>query len=449
MVSGTWRRLSRVARCAALVLAGGLLLRRATEISESRRCAGWSAARMADVTPPDAGGPRDDLVCVVPMYHEQEVAADAVACWHALVQAGGVDEVLFVTTAKEEPEGQRSTHAVLESALARTAPGDPRLSLVHCTAIDRFRAAQLNQAVSEARERHGGDVSSSRVWIGVYNADSRPQASTFRELPHRARAEPYTRVYQQLADYVIPQRAGVSWLAAGNSVLQTWWTRSHYWARNTRGGTSPHWWSATSPFSTFGHGEFIRLDLLDEIGGFPGFAYADGLLLGWICRLRDERIGLLASRDRAEVPRTARDLVTQQRAWMRGLLNFGATVRWARARSGVSLSGPEVALLRCQHLVIPLAWGLSTPTVVAGIGLAIERLGRGKGTLADAAILLGLASYPVIPALAGSGESDDGSSPVVRSAASAASWMVEGIAFWPALVSHLLRSQAAPAKTPR
>jgi hypothetical protein len=448
MASGTWHRSSGIARYAALILAGSLLLRRLTEITETRRCASWSAARLSSVAPPNAEEQRVHLVCIVPVYHEQQIVSDAVACWKSLVQAGGVDEVLFVTTAKEEDDGQRSTRALLASALDQMASGEPRLRLAHCVAVDRFRAAQLNLAVSEARGRFGSEPGSSRLWIGVYNADSRPQVSTFSELQQRARAQPDTRAYQQLADYVVPRREGVSWLAGGNSVLQTWWTRSHYWARNMRGSGSPHWWSATSPFSTFGHGEFIRLDLLDEIGGFPDFAYADGLLLGWICRLMDERIGLLASRDRAEVPRTARDLITQQRAWMRGLLNFGATVRWARARSAVSLSGPEVALLRCQHLAIPLAWGLSTPTVVTGIGLAIERLRRGKGTLADAAILLGLASYPVIPALASSREGD-ATSLLVRSAAAAASWMVEGIAFWSALVSHLLKNQAAPAKTPR
>jgi hypothetical protein len=449
MASGTWHRSSRIARHAALVLAGALLLRRLTEISQTRRCARWSAERLSSVAPSHAGDQRDHLICIVPMYHEQQIVADAVACWTSLVQAGGVDEVLFVTTAKEEDDGQRSTRALLASALAQPASAEPRLRLTHCATVDRFRAAQLNLAVTEARERCGSEQGSSRSWIGVYNADSRPLASTFAELQQRARAERDTRAFQQLADYVIPGREGVSWLAAGNSVLQTWWTRSHYWARNTRGSGSPHWWSATSPFSTFGHGEFIRLDLLDEIGGFPDFAYADGLLLGWACRLMDERIGLLASRDRAEVPRTARDIITQQRAWMRGLLNFGATVRWARDRGALSLAAPQVALLRCQHLAIPLAWGLSTPAVVAGIALAVERLARGKGTLTDAAILLGLASYPVIPALATGRERDGGTSPLIRPMAAAASWTIEGIAYWPAVVSHLLKSQAAPAKTPR
>jgi hypothetical protein len=387
------------------------------------------------------------MVVVVPMYQEQQIAGDAVGYWHALVQTAEVEEVMFVTTAKEDDSSRPTTHALLAAALAEVQ--EPRLKLLQCCTVTRFRAAQLNLAVSDARSRYcRGESGTAGVWIGVYNADSRPEASTFDELRQYARSGKDTRAYQQLVHYVVPDRAGVSWVAAGNAVLQTWWTRTHYWARNTRGSGSPHWLASTSPFSTFGHGEFIRLDLLDEIGGFPDFAYADGLLLGWIFRLMDEPIGLLASRDHAEVPRSARDLLTQQRAWMRGLLNFGATMRWARDSDRLRLAEPEAAVLRCQHVIIPIAWGLSTPAVAAGMALMIGRFRRGQATRADAACLLGLASYPIIPALAS--EVENGEAPrLIRPIATASSWAVEGLAFWPALLSYLRKNQAAPAKTPR
>jgi hypothetical protein len=428
------------------LLAAGLLARRVVEIVQGRRCTAWSAARRSSVAVDNSDGSQH-LVVVVPMYQEQQIAEDAAGYWRTLVQTAEVDEVMFVTTAKELDTGRPTTQALLAAALAQVR--EPRLKHLHCTTVSRFRAAQLNLAVSDVRDRYCRcESGAAGVWIGVYNADSRPEVSTFRELRQCARSGQGTRAYQQMARYVVPDRAGVSLAAVGNAVLQTWWTRTHYWARNTRGSGSPHWRASTSPFSTFGHGEFIRLDLLDEIGGFPDFAYADGLLLGWIFRLMDEPIGLLASRDHAEVPRTARDLLTQQRAWMQGLLNFGATMRWARGSGRLRLAGPEAAMLRCQHMIIPIAWGLSTPAVAAGMALVIGRFRRGEATLADAACLLGLAGYPIIPALA-CAEEDGDASRLVRSIATASSWVVEGLAFWPALLSHLRKSQAAPEKTPR
>jgi hypothetical protein len=125
---------------------------------------------------------------------------------------------------------------------------------------------------------------------------------------------------------------------------------SHYVARNVRGRSGATVWSRTAPYSTFGHGEFARADFLDRIGGFPDFAYADGLLFGWICRLAGEPLGLLAARDVAEVPRSAADLILQQRAWLRGLLNFDATVRWCREHVLLGLPEREVKLFVCSKV---------------------------------------------------------------------------------------------------
>src|SRR5207248_11569686 len=105
--------------------------------------------------------------------------------------------------------------------------------------------------------------------------DSRPQAETFEELRSQIAAAPKVRLFQQLVDYVVPDREGTGRVAAGNSVLQSWWTLSHYVSRNAQGRAGDTVGSRTSPYSTFGHGEFIRSDFLASIGGFPRYAYAD------------------------------------------------------------------------------------------------------------------------------------------------------------------------------
>lgn len=389
------------------------------------------------------------VVCVVPMYLEQDIAADTVRFWHRLLARTDVEvaEVLLVTTTKEQPASGPSTRDLVETELAALGDHGGRLRLVHCEQATRFRASQLDLAVADARQRH--TAADTALWVGVYNADSRPQPATFTELAYRLRAEPEVRVFQQLVDYVVPQRATTSPVAVGNAVLQTWWTHSHYWARNRRGARSRGWWAACAPYSTFGHGEFVRVDFLEEIGGFPDFAYADGLLLGWVARLRGEPIGLLAARDVAEVPRTGRDLVTQQTAWLRGLLNFDATVVWCLQNGLVKLTVAQVAALRTKHLAIPVAWGLSTAAVTAAVALTAGRIIAGSASRVDALAGAALLVQPLLPALV----------PIVgehrrhrlgeRLAGVALSWPLEGLALWPALASRIRRAPQAPAKTPR
>ena len=385
------------------------------------------------------------------MYQEQDLAADTVRFWHELAGRKLFDQVLLVTTAKETPPQQGvTTRDLVEAELARLAADPDDIALLHCEQVTRFRASQLNLAVEHARSRFASEAGDpANIWIGVYNADSRPSAETFIELADQVATEQHVRLFQQLVDYVVPTRGDVELAAVGNSVLQTWWTMAHYVNRNRRGYPGDSMWSRTAPYSTFGHGEFARLDFLDHIGGFPDFAYADGLLLGWIARLAAEPIGLLAARDVAEVPRSAKDLFTQQSAWLRGLLNFDATVRWCREQGVLRLSAAEVRLLQAQHLAIPVTWGLSTAALAAGIVTLSRRVVRGEASLLDLVALGGLVTYPVIPALLPTAGQHRTMAVFQRIVGTLTSWPVEGLALWPALRAHLRREQQAPAKTPR
>ncbi|GLX06596.1 hypothetical protein [Microbispora sp. NBRC 16548] len=445
---GTGTRLS-ITSAAAGVLAAALMARRALEWRQICRSRSWD--QPAPPPPEPGAGAEPRVVCIVPLYLEQDLVAETVRFWHELAQQNLVDQVLLVTTAKERSERETTTRDLVDAELRRRGTGGDRITLLHCEQVTRYRAAQLNLAVEWARARflREGSQETAMIWIGVYNADSRPEKSTFTELRGRIAAEPSTRIFQQLVDYVVPERGRPDPVAVGNALLQTWWTLSHYVGRNRRGYPGTTVWSRTSPYSTFGHGEFVRLDFLDDIGGFPDFAYADGLLLGWIGRLMVEPIGLLASRDVAEVPRSAADLITQQTAWMRGLLNFPTTVDWCRRQGLLRLPKHEVWLLRAQHLAIPLSWGLSTAAVMAALAALARQIGRGQTSAYDLAILAGLAAYPAIPALAPVADPHREISRGRRVLGAVRSWPLEGLAFWPALGSHLQRSQRAPAKTPR
>ncbi len=429
------------------MLAACLTVRRVLESRQVRRSlrAVPSEAPAASGTGAP-GGAR--VVCVVPMYEETALAEATVRFWREVLRAKDVDAVVLVTTAKETAPGGATTHTLLRELLAPGGAAHENLVLLHCEEVCPYRAAQLDMAVGWARERFGPD-GDERLWIGVYNADSRPHPDTFGELRTAIGAGPQVRVFQQLVDYVVPEREGTGAVAAGNAVLQTWWTLSHYVARNERGLDGGSLWARTSPFSTFGHGEFVRADFLQRIGGFPRYAYADGLLLGWVARLAGEPIGLLVNRDVAEVPRTGRDLVVQQTAWLRGLLNFGVTVDWCRRQGLVRLPDNDVRVLRARHLAIPVTWGLSTAVVTAGIVAEVRRVIRGRSSAAGLAAMAALAAYPAVPALAATTRQQSAMGRGRRVAGVLASWPVEGLAFWPALYGHLRHGQQAPAKTPR
>lgn len=452
MGGGTASARSRPVDLVLGLLAAGFVARRVRQAGQQLGSRRWSNGVQVPKVQADAGD-GVGLVCIVPLFMEHEVVADAVQHWDRLIREASIDEVIFVTTAKEEEEEEDqsdgpSTHDLARIELDRLNPHNPQLKLLRCEQVARYRAVQMDTAVAASVERNDWGEGTASLWVGVYNADSRPTVATFDELRVLVEAEPDLRVVQQLVDYVVPARPGTSVVAVGNSVLQTWWTSANYWARNRR-GRGAGFRAATTPYSTFGHGEFIRLDFLQDIGGFPDYAYADGLLLGWICRLRGEPIGLLTSRDIAEVPRNGRDLVTQQTAWMRGLLNFGETVSWCRANSHLRIGGAELAVLHAKHLIIPTAWGLSSPVLGAAVATLMARVARGGASRGDLVKLAAYLSYPAIPAVLGCNPGGQDLTVGDRVRGVLASWPLEGLAFWPALWARLRRVDEAPKKTPR
>src|SRR5712691_2158635 len=206
MDSVTRTRSSSVSAVGALT--AGLLLRRASEAMQILRSARWRARSLAAMKERAASEDRHHrLVCVVPVYLEQEIAEDAVRFWHGLVRQDLFDQVLLVSTAKEQMTGGPTTHDLIDAELQRLGVDPDRMTLLRCEEVTPFRASQLNLAVQSVRSRFDpAAAKSSSIWVGIYNADSRPEAGTFAELRTRALAEPRTRVFQQLVCYVVPER---------------------------------------------------------------------------------------------------------------------------------------------------------------------------------------------------------------------------------------------------
>lgn len=327
---------------------------------------------------------------VVPLYREQELVASTVEFWRERCASDPELHVALVTTEKEGSEA--GTTAALTRAAVEAAAVD-RLRHMHVREVHPYRAVQLNAAVDAVRAATIG--APAPAWIGVYNADSRPCASTFDELRFAIAAEPELRAYQQLAQYTVPELRPASRMMESFAALQTWWTYTSWAARVRRGQSGTRGWAA--PFSTFGHGEFVRLDALDAIGGFPDFAYADGLLLGWMLLFAGYRVEMLASPDFAEVPRDPAELVRQHRAWIRGLLNVRAAARRASRRADAAASPRAVV---AGQLGIVAGWGLRPFAALGMAAWGVERLSRADARASGGAALGALVLYCAVPQLA-------------------------------------------------
>lgn len=449
-----------VSLCVA-ALASLLVVRRLSELAFLHRTVRRlvlhkNLATAAEV--PEARFPQ--VIVLLPLYKEQILVPQLLEHFAGLEYPRDRLKVVFITTEKERGSTGQTTKQVLETLLRMRSAA--HFVHLHFPAAHRFRAAQLNFAVRSLLP----PAPHEETYVGVYNADSLPDKDTLLILARDACLQRLATgslppAYQQGATYFVPGRYGKRCFAMHSAAaFQTVYTFAHYlrrlWAAERGSGEGVRRLRKGIPVTFLGHGEFIRLDVLLDVGMFPDFAYADGLLLGWLIAFAGYPIRVLPALDHCEVPRGLCALIRQHTAWFAGLLNLGAAVR--ECFGSGTLSQWALVEFRARRMLATVAWGVRSPCL-AVLLMASILAGWPSALFATTAILFYAASpvayagraygqlssdppradLPPKPALAG------------RMAASVPALFMDGLGFFPALWMRWKQgsAEAVPPKTER
>ncbi|MGC4885684.1 glycosyltransferase [Micromonospora sp. DT227] len=255
---------------------------------------------------------------------------------------------------------------------------DPSAVMVH----------QINHAVdAELRRLAAEGVAPETVWIGVYNADSRPHPQTLTAL---AAAPPAARVVQQSALHTLTLGAGRGLggvVCDGAALLQSRWSlareipRLRAQAAQARRG--PTRWPRLGHCT--GHGLFVRGDLWHEVNGLPTATMNEDLAFGYQLSAAGEPIHVLPLLEVADSPTTTNALVRQHRQWFFSYPQYPAAARLAAAAErGDSRTR---AWLAVQGLARGALWLGQSPAIAATLLLpAVARHRRVAAVTATAAV---------------------------------------------------------------
>lgn len=236
-------------------------------------------------------------------------------------------------------------------------------------------AHQLNFA-AEHLEKFIGPFNPKEIFLAVYNADSNPHLDTLLHLEydylHSKSKEP-PRVYQQIAAYIknfyhYPKTLRGYLLKASSAVQTRWGVGSEismlkrhwdFWSKKKLGVPLSFWEKIFKEPAAYcvGHGLFIRIDLLREVGGFPTETLNEDLPLGYYLCLKGVGIKPLPALENVENPDTVSALIKQKASWYWGMIDYFDYWRVAPTKA------KNVDLLRRSKLAIQglirdgLAWG--------------------------------------------------------------------------------------------
>jgi cellulose synthase/poly-beta-1,6-N-acetylglucosamine synthase-like glycosyltransferase len=282
---------------------------------------------------------------LVPAYQEPDIGGTIRALVSSRYPHGRL-HVVVVTKAEEE----RAPHPAmgistgeLVRRLRDALPPYQQKRLNHLVLPGPGRKAeQLNWALRPAAlaEILGEDVNPSRVFVGVSDADSIPDPDTYRWVARQELTGPGALAYQgvtlSLANYhrldvrgkicaiqqssifirvsiarLINEVKRVQWLAR---VCGRWpwvapWLRPVFELMFRRSQIC------------LGHNQFVRLDALAAIGGFPTSGATEDSTLGYALGARGVLIRALPLVELTDLPETSEKVIRQNARWYLGVLD--------------------------------------------------------------------------------------------------------------------------------
>jgi hypothetical protein len=282
---------------------------------------------------------------LVPAYQEPEIAGTVKAMLASRYARAKLHVV--VITKEEEEQAPHISMSMSTGELVRRLRNTLSLSQqqqVHILTMPGpgRKPHQLNWALrpETLREILGDHVDSASVFVGVSDADSQPHPDTFRWIAHRQLTGRGDLAYQgvtlSLANYGALDTFGkISAIQQSSVFLRISIPRlltelgrmrlfSHLCARFPRVG------SAVRPiFDGFlrrshillGHNQFVRLDTLLSLGGFPLSGATEDSTLGYALGLHGIPIHPMPMVELCELPETSEKVVQQNARWYKGVLD--------------------------------------------------------------------------------------------------------------------------------
>ena len=282
---------------------------------------------------------------LVPAYHEPDIAVTVGALTASRYPHGRLHVV--VITKEEEERAPHPAMAVSTGELVRrlreTLPPYQQKRLSHVVMPGPGRKAhQLNWALRPEvlREILTEETDPRRVFVGVSDADSIPDPDTYRWIAQRELGGQGSLAYQgiplSLANYdrlsirgkICAIQQSSIFIRVSIARLLNEVKRVRLLARLT--ARAPRLaWLVRPTFELFfrrsqiclGHNQFVRLDLMQAVGGFPTAGATEDSTLGYELGRRGVLIQALPMVEVTDLPETSEGVIQQNARWYRGVLD--------------------------------------------------------------------------------------------------------------------------------
>jgi len=330
-----------------------------------------------------------DIILLLPVLREERELPDLLKQMLSLKYPQGKLHIVVITTEKERGDprtfSKKYTTIELANETIEQYNGcmkDKFFYHIHFPYREGNKASQLNFAIQELPKMFP-TISEPKTYIGVYDADSRPDPHTttyigWNATLSQAEGFEFPPAYQQVSIYFknftkLPDTMeGI--LLKLEAIFQTRWSLGYelpnyfeQYINYTNPSKSKLQFLIDSRLNYFiGHGCFIRLDILHKVGGFPTYSATEDLSLGYILSLLKIPIKPIPFFDFCEVPISLKILVNQSKAWFATEMSIFLTVQFVK-RNYSNVDWIRVIYLTFQRTIMNVSWALGGVLVLLSI----------------------------------------------------------------------------------
>ena len=282
---------------------------------------------------------------LVPAFQEPQIAVTVSALVASRYPHGRLHVV--VVTKEEEERAPHPAMGVSTGELVRrlreTLPPYQQKRLTHVAMPGPGRKAhQLNWALRPEllREVLGEEIDPGQVFVGVSDADSIPDLDTYRWIAHRELSGQGSLAYQgiplSLANYDrLTIRGKICAIQQSSIFIRVSIARLLNEVKRVRllermtAGLPRLAWIIRPAFELLfrraqiclGHNQFVRLDLMQSLGGFPTSGATEDSTLGYALGRRGVLIQALPMVEVTDLPETSEGVIRQNARWYLGVLD--------------------------------------------------------------------------------------------------------------------------------
>jgi cellulose synthase/poly-beta-1,6-N-acetylglucosamine synthase-like glycosyltransferase len=285
------------------------------------------------------------FVHLVPAWHEPAITSTLAA----LLGSRYPHNRLHVVVAAREDE-ERAPHPLMAASTGELVrrfrdtlpPWQQKMLSVVALPGEGRKAHQLNWALREEHLRAllGDACDPARVWVGVSDADSVPDRNVYRWLAAEILAGRGALAYQgvtlSLGNFAAHDARGrVCAIQQSSIFIRVSIARLINEARRVRWFAAfaarwPRLGRRVRPIFDFmfrraqiclGHNQFVRLDTLQALGGFPTSGATEDSTLGYALGARGVLMAPLPLLELVDLPETTDKMIRQNARWYRGVLD--------------------------------------------------------------------------------------------------------------------------------